>query len=108
MAKNENSRMSLAAISRLQPHSSISDPSLPGFGARRRAGPDVTFYLWYRNADGRARRATIGTFGKPWTLDQARRKALEILAAAKVDGADPAAEKREWREARTVAELCDL
>jgi integrase len=68
----------------------------------------VSFYVWYRNVDGRARRSTIGTYGKPWTLDQARKKALEILAAAKVDGGDPAAEKRERRDAPTVSELCDV
>jgi integrase len=66
----------------------------------------VTFFVWYRNADGRPRRSTIGTYGKPWTLDQARKKALEILTAAKVQGGDPAAEKRERREASTVADLC--
>jgi hypothetical protein len=108
MEKKQSSGFVKAALERLQPHSSISDPSLPGFGARRRAGPDVTFFVWYRNGDGRARRATIGVYGKPWTLDQARKKALELLTAAKVNGADPAAEKRERREAPTVAELCDL
>nr|WP_314070737.1 tyrosine-type recombinase/integrase [uncultured Roseococcus sp.] len=108
MAKNENSRISIAALGRMQPHSSLTDASLPGFGARRRAGADIVFFAWYRNSDGRPRRATIGILGKPWTLDQARRKGLEILSAAKVEGADPAAEKRERREAPTVAVLCDI
>ena len=108
MATKKNSGLTKAAIDELQPQRSITDPSLHGFGARRRAGQDVTFYVWYRNADGRARRVTIGTYGKPWTIDQAKKRAMELLTAAVVAGADPAAEKRDRREAPTVAELCDL
>lgn len=33
---------------------------------------------------------------------------MELLAAVKVTGADPAADKRERRDAATVAELCDI
>src|SRR5207245_8300324 len=41
------------------------------------------------------------------TPDEARDKAKAILGTV-VDGADPAAEKRAARKAKTVAELCDL
>jgi integrase len=92
----------------LQPGQVIQDPSLSGFGARRRAGDAVTYFLLYYTPEGRRRRYTIGVHGAPWTPDEARQKALELLAEAKVKGADPAAEKRERREAPTVAELCDL
>lgn len=101
-------RLSLQDVRALGPGQVIHDPSLSGFGARRRTGSALTYFLLYHTADGRRRRYTIGVHGAPWTPDEARQKALEILAAAKVKGTDPAAEKRERREAPTVAELCDL
>jgi len=101
-------RLSLQDVRALGPGQVIHDPSLSGFGARRRTGSAVTYFLLYYTADGRRRRYTIGVHGSPWTPDEARQKALEILAEAKVKGADPAAEKRERRVAPTVSELCDL
>lgn len=50
----------------------------------------------------------IGTHGAPWTPEMARNKALEILAAARVKGVDPAADKKAKRAALTVGALCDL
>ena len=41
------------------------------------------------------------------TPDEARARAKAILGTV-VDGADPAAEKQAARNAKTVAELCDL
>jgi integrase len=61
----------------------------------------------YRTAEGRQRRYTIGQHGAPWTPDTARTRALEILAEARVRGADPAATRKEVRQAPTVDELCD-
>lgn len=49
---------------------------------------------------------TIGRHGAPWTPDTARTKAKAILNEA-TGGSDPAAAKRELREAPTVAELCE-
>ena len=77
---------------------------LPGFGVRRRTGPGCSYFVMFRTQEGRQRRATIGTHGSPWTPEAARARAKEMLAAV-VKGADPAAEKREQREAPTMADL---
>ena len=81
--------------------------SVPAFGARRRAGASVSYFVMYRAA-GRLRRFTIGRHGAPWTPDTARKKALEVLSDVKIGGGDPAAEKRTRREAATMLDLCDL
>ena len=107
----ERKRIGLREVRALKPHSEIFDGgagSVPGFGVRRRAGPAVSYFIMYRTEDGRQRRFTIGTHGAPWTPDTARDKALAVLTAARVGGSDPAAEKREKRQAATVADLCDL
>jgi integrase len=62
--------------------------------------------LMYRTREGRQRRFTIGRHGAPWTPDTARQQALRLLGEI-VRGEDPAADKREARNATTVAELCD-
>ena len=51
------------------------------------------------------RRPKIGPFG-PLTVEQARERAEKIIGAA-ADGRDPQREKREKRDASTVAELCE-
>jgi integrase len=104
-------RFGLREVRALLPHSELFDAgpgAVPGFGARRRAGPAVSYFVMFRTAEGRLRRYTIGRHGAPWTPETARKEALAVLAAARIEGADPAAEKRERREAATVAELCDL
>ncbi len=80
--------------------------AVAGFGARRRTGTAVAYMLKYRTADGRQRWHVIGRHGSPWTPDDARDKARELLGAI-VTGADPSAEKQAARKAATVAELCD-
>ena len=61
----------------------------------------------YRTAEGRIRRYTIGRHGAPWTPETARKEAKLILGRV-AKGDDPAVEKREKRQAATVADLCDL
>ena len=103
----ERKRIGLREVRALKPHSELFDGgpgSVPGFGVRRRAGSAVSYFIMFRTAEGRQRRFTIGTHGAPWTPDTARDKALAVLTAARVDGSDPAAEKREKRQAATVAE----
>lgn len=93
------------------PQSEIYDGgpgSVPGFGARRRAGLGVSYFVMFRTGEGRQRRYTIGTHGAPWMPDTAREKAMAVLMAARVSGKDPSVEKRDKRQAATVAELCDL
>lgn len=78
-----------------------------GFGARRQRSEAIAYVLMYRTAEGRLRRYTIGRHGAPWTPETARKEARRILGTVAV-GNDPAAEKREKRQAATVSELCDL
>jgi integrase len=103
----ERRRIALRDVRGLAPSTEIFDADVTGFGARRRSGRGVSYFVMFRNADGRLRRYTIGTHGAPWTPDTAREKARAVLAEAKVHGGDPAAEKQARRLADTVSELCD-
>ena len=100
-------KIGLREVRAVPPNGEIWDAAVPGFGARRRAGPSVSYVVLYRTAEGRSRRFTIGRHGAPWTPDQARDKAREILTEA-AKGNDPAADKTAKRRAATVTELCDL
>jgi integrase len=100
----------LRDIRSLKPGDSVWDggsEGVGGFHARRQKSPIVSYLLAYRTADGRQRWQTIGRHGSPWTPESARAEAKRILGQV-VDGADPAAEKRDRRKAATVSELCDL
>jgi integrase len=83
------------------------DGAVTGFVARRQKGEAVTYFAFYRTAEGRQRWHKIGRHGAPWTPDTARAEARRVLGEV-VKGTDPAAEKRAARKATTVAELCDL
>lgn len=100
----------LREIRALGPNAIIWDQgkgAVAGFGARRRTGTAVTYMLKYRTIDGRQRWHVIGRHGSPWTPEDARSKARELLVAV-TKGADPSAEKQAARKATTMAELCDL
>jgi hypothetical protein len=75
-----------------------------GFGARVHPSGRKIFVAQVRV--GRAiRRVGIGPYG-PFTVDQARARAEQVIRAA-AEGRDPQREKRDARAALTVAELCD-
>jgi integrase len=93
-------------IAALQPGQVIWDGAISGFGARRQVNA-VSYILIYRTAEGRQRWHTIGRHGSPWTPDAARREARRLLGSV-AGGLDPAALKRTKRNARSIAELCDL
>jgi hypothetical protein len=107
MADRKRKRIALGKVRSLSSGSEIWDEAIPGFGARRQKGTTVSYVLMYRTREGRQRRFTIGRHGEPWTPDTARKEALRLLGEI-VKGGDPAAEKREARQAMTVAELCDV
>ena len=101
-------KIGLAEVRSLPPNSELFDGgkgAVSGFGIRRQRSAAVSYIVLFRNAEGRSRRLTIGRHGAGWTPDTARETALSILAEA-TGGADPAAAKREAREAPTVKELC--
>jgi integrase len=103
----ERKRIGLREVRSLGPNQEVWDAAVPGFGARRQRSTAVAYVLLYRTSEGRTRRHTIGGHGAPWTPDTAREEARRLLGAA-VTGADPAADKKTKRRAKTVTELCEL
>jgi integrase len=103
---SERKRIGLRDVRALCPGEEVWDAAVPGFGARRQKSEAVSYVLMYRTREGRQRRYTIGRHGAPWSPDSARDEARRLLGEV-TKGADPAADKREAREAMTVAELCD-
>ena len=86
------------------------DDTLKGFGLRVQPSGHKGFIVQYRTAGGRrgrVRKITIGSYGSPWTVDMARKEAKRILGLVGT-GRDPAQDRRNEKEAPTVAELCDL
>jgi integrase len=68
------------------------DTEVKGFGVRVTSSGRRTYILRYRVAGGRTapqRTYTIGQHGSPWTVEQARRQALDLLAQVRT-GIDPA------------------
>jgi integrase len=88
----------------------IWDSEVTGFGLRIGVSGTKTFVIRYR-AEGGGREAprryvTVGRFGA-LTVEQARKKAKELLAAATI-GDDPAAERKAKRLEMKVSALVDL
>lgn len=79
------------------------DDEIPGFGVRLYESGRKAFVVWYRTASGRKRMQTIGAFG-PWTLQQAREEAREIIVEAN-RGSDPMAERQGARRGTSVREF---
>ena len=82
------------------------DAASPGFGVKVTPQGRKVFVVLYRTggAGSRLRKYTIGPYGRV-TLHQARVAAQKVFAA-KLEGRDPAAEKREARR-RVVADRVD-
>jgi integrase len=83
----------------------VWDTALKGFFLRVYPSGRKVYGLKCR-VDGRQRMHTIGTHGSPWTPDEARIAADNVLRQAK-RGEDPNEAKRIAREALTVGELID-
>src|SRR5208337_447681 len=99
MADNGGRKIGLTAIRALAPDTEIFDSgpgAVPAFGARRRTGSAVSYFVMFRTGQGKLRRFTIGRHGAPWTPDMARDKAKELLGEV-AKGGDPASEKRHGR-----------
>ena len=84
---------------------SLHDDKIPGFGIRKKPSGAMSWFVRYRNENGRPRRMVLGRVGV-LTPEQARDMAQNLLAAAR-KGDDPSAERKAARKAITVAELCD-
>lgn len=77
-----------------------------GFGVRVAPGGTRTFVYRYRNASGRQHLVKVANYPDR-TVEQARAIAKEYLEAVK-RGEDPAASKREKRDAPTLSALADV
>lgn len=82
----------------------IWDDEIPGFGLRVLPSKRKSYIVQYR-AGRRSRRMSLG-LGTVLTCEQARTRAIAIIAAAK-NGEDPAAKRDADRQAVTVKELAD-
>eukprot|EP01038_Epipyxis_sp_PR26KG_P020375 gene20375-28847_t len=79
------------------------DDALRGFGVKVTKGGKKNFVLQTR-LNGETKRFTIGVFAEPWTPDQARQQALQMLAEV-ARGIDPTAVKKVRQNQPTIAEL---
>ena len=82
----------------------IWDESIPGFGLRVMPSGRKSFVVQYR-AGRRPRRMSLGP-STVLTCDQARTRAITIIAAVK-NGEDPAADRATKRNAATVNDLAE-
>ncbi|TPG41381.1 site-specific integrase [Sphingomonas koreensis] len=93
-ARITKSMMDAEPLPRKGARTMLWDGELKGFGVRIIASGTRTYILRYRMG-GRGtpiREITIGQHGSPWTVDQARRRAAEILMQVRL-GHDPVAER---------------
>ncbi len=108
MQEAKPTRLSKKAIDEIKPTDKdhfVWDDDLAGFGMKITPSGKKVFVLQAR-LNGQSRRVTIGTFGSPWSPDQARTEALRLLGEVS-KGVDPMDAKRAVRADLTIAELSE-
>lgn len=102
-------RITKRVITQLRPPEAgekfVWDSELRGFGIRIKASGAGAFVVQYRNTEGRTRRYKIGSISA-LDVDEARKAAKRLLADV-AHGADPALERRTFRQSLTVDQLCE-
>ena len=85
------------------------DASLPGFGVKVTPKGRKVFLVLYRlaGAGSRLRKYTIGPYGRV-TLPMAKKAQAQKIFAARLDGRDPAEEKKQSRRRLVVDRVDDL
>ena len=106
MPRIKLTKSAIDALSTTKSDAVFWDAASPGFGVKVTPKGRKVFIVLYRTggAGSKLRKYTIGPYGRV-TLHQARVAAQKVFAA-KVDGRDPAAEKREGKR-RAVADLVE-
>lgn len=97
-------RLTLTVSRLLRQREICWDTDVKGFGVKG-TSEGATFFLKTRIA-GRQRWITIGRLGSPWTVETARKRAIELLAEA-VRGNDVGQELREQRRVMALGEAAD-
>jgi integrase len=99
-------KISISTLAAMPPGPfTLRDSEVTGFVARRQRSALVTFWCFYRVADGTRRWSKIG-YSDAWTPDQARVRAREIRRTTD-SGLDPAQKRYDARHGPTMAELVD-
>ena len=106
MPRIKLTKTSIDALPTLQTDAVYWDASCPGFGVKVTPKGRKVFVVLYRTggAGTRLRKYTIGPYGRV-TLHQAQVAAQKVFTA-KLEGRDPAGEKREAKR-RVVADRVD-
>jgi hypothetical protein len=103
-------RITKRTVDEAQPGQTLRDEVLKGFMLVATPAGTKSYAIDYRAGTGRSapkRRVVIGKHGSPWTPEMARRRAEKLLAEVRLGG-DPAAMRREEREALMFGALMDL
>jgi integrase len=95
-------KLTKSLVAGLPPGSALWDTEVRGFGVRRQTD-GAFFYLRY-SIGSRQKMRSIGRFGSPWTVEQARRHALQALGQV-VGGNDPFAAQAEGQSFGELAEV---
>src|SRR5271170_3311499 len=97
-------RITIPSVKALEPGETIWDDDVRGFGVRRQRRDPV--YVLKTRIDNRQRFLTIGTHGRGWTVESARREATRLLGLIAA-GADPARARDEAKLDPTMNALFD-
>ena len=84
-----------------------SDDGMNGLQLRVSSTGNKSFSVFRRVTGSEPLRATIGKFGAPWNVEDARAKAKQILSEL-ANSTNPLEAKRKLKEELTVAQLFDL
>src|SRR6266446_7176581 len=97
-------RITIPLVKSLRPGETCWDSDVRGFGVRRQRRDPV--YVLKARIGGRQRFLTIGTHGRGWTVDSARREAARLLGLIAA-GIDPARARDEAKLDPTMSALFD-
>ncbi len=102
-------KLTKRVVDSLQPHRGRDvfawDGEIRGFGVRVKPSGTKTYFIQYRNAEGRTRRLVMGKHGILAT-EEARELGRQKLAEVS-KGEDPSAQRHAARAGMTVSEICD-